>query len=198
MRWESRAATECREAEPSAYLVGERLVVLEAVRLVADEQVARGRVRKALLTTQEGGYASGLSGMQQHQRSSHRVQTEGLVRHDKHLWLQCGCSLGWRMLMHAHAARRACVCARGDRNCVTLWMTSARVDSASGVVRTRPLSHFSHSESLQPNGNGADAVRSCKPLRSACVHHICAHQLETSDVGQTMMTRLAVGCPSMP
>ncbi len=45
---------------------------------------------------------------------------------------------------------------------MTLWMTSARVDSASGVVRTRPLSHFSHSESLQPEGNGAHDVRSCE------------------------------------
>ncbi len=65
-----------------------------------------------------------------------------------------------------------CVCARGDRNVVTDWITSARLLSASGVVRTRPLSHFSHSES----------------------------QLATSEVGHTMMTRFAAGDPppSMP
>ena len=77
---------------------------------------------------------------------THRVQAEGLVRNDEHLYES--------RQPHVNCAarrteRRTWVWLRGDRNCVTLAMTSARADSASGVVRTRPLSHFSHSESLQ-------------------------------------------------
>ncbi len=48
---------------------------------------------------------------------------------------------------------------------MTLEMTSARVDSASGVVRTRPLSHFSHSESLRQAR--MDAVSAVLPAQQA-------------------------------
>ena len=74
---------------------------------------------------------------------------------------------------------------------MTLAMTSARADSASGVVRTRPLSHFSHSESLQSAERQRFSTYPASAPRTT-------HQLDTSEVGQTMMTRFAAGCPSMP
>ena len=144
----------------SARLICQRLVVLEAVRLVADEQVA-------------GGLAAKLLG----------VQPERLVRHDQHLQRMSACTCGalsqsWftklqteygggRADAAASLAPRSLTCLRwglgspaecmacvhgvlvtrgarawkglrGLRNCAMLCTTSSREDSHSGRVRTRP------------------------------------------------------------
>ena len=61
-----------------------------------------------------------------------------------------------------------CAVFLGPRNRDTALTTSARLDSHTGIVRTRPFSHLLHSSS----------------------------QLLTSDVGHTMSAREAVGAPS--
>ena len=82
-----------------------------------------------------------------------------------------------------------------------LLMTSSRHDSLSGSVRTLPCMHHTPSADTMKIGNkplflvlGLGFLQAIQAVTLSHLQHSLS-QLETRDVGQQMMTRLAMGVP---